>query len=417
MARSLTGSGHPNPPGGTPFEAADSSGTWTPSLRLLLAAVFSVDALTALVVIAYSNTYLIDIRQAPSAYPAYALGIYGLVKLITAPVGGWLLDRVRIRTVIVFVWGIEASGLAIIVATASARGFLGGVGLLSTGIAISWLILFHALGDARDAEARGSATAYMGLTSAAATGAGVGIAALISETSYWRLAFGVGLVLASISVGLMARLFLGRRPAGPVAPLAPAAMDAAPPMEHRTKIIAGTMIFAHFVLVTATIADFGPFVLRTLDLTLLHAGILLVPAGFAGAASMVVIGRRSKHGNRLKEVAVLYAVAAIAIFAIARVGDELLFGLIAIPFAISLGGAQPLLNASLLDVSHADQRSSTGQALGWLFFAEGLGSVAGPLLVGTVIALGGVREGMVALGLIGCGLAIGAMLGSKSVRL
>ncbi len=368
-------------------------------------------------VIAYSNTYLIDIRQAPSAYPAYALGIYGLVKLITAPVGGWILDRVRMRTVIAFVWGIEASGLALIVTTASARGFLGGVALLSTGIAVSWLILFHALGDARDAEGRGSATAYMGLTSIAATGTGVGIAALISETSHWRLAFGVGLVLASVSVGLMARLFLGRRRAESAAPLVTVPTDASPPMEHRTKIIAGTMIFAHFVLVTATIAVFGPFVLRTLDLTLLQAGVLLVPAGLAGAASMVVIGRRSKHGNRLREVALLYAVAAAAILVIAGVEDELFFALVTIPFAIALGGAQPLLNASLLDVSHADQRTSTGTALGWLFFAEGLGSVAGPLLVGAVIALGGVREGMVALGLTGCGLALGALLGSKSVRL
>ena len=376
-----------------------------------------MDALTALVVIAYSNTYLIDIRQAPSAYTAYARGIYGLVKLITAPLGGWVLDRMRIRNVIAFVWGIEASGLALIVATASARGFLGGVALLSTGIAVSWLVLFHALGDARDAEARGSATAYMGLTSAAATGAGVGIAALISETSYWRLAFATGFVLACISVGLMARIFVGWRSFDDVAVPRWVDADHSPPMEHRTKLVAGAMIFAHFVLVTATIAVFGPFVLRTLDLTLLHAGILLAPAGCAGALAMVVIGRRSRHGNRLREVALLYAVAAGAILIIAAVQEELVFGLAAIPFAIALGGAQPLLNASLLDVSHADQRVSTGTALGWLFFAEGLGSVAGPLLVGSVIALGGVREGMVALGLTGCGLAIGALLGSKTVRL
>ena len=34
------------------------------------------------------------------------------------------------------------------------------------------------------------------------------------------------------------------------------------------------MIFAHFVLVTATIAVFGPFVLRTLDLSLFETGVL-----------------------------------------------------------------------------------------------------------------------------------------------
>lgn len=355
--------------------------------------------------------------HAPSAYPAYALGIYGLVKLITAPAGGWVLDRVRIRTVVAFVWGIEACGLALIVATASAHGFLVGVGLLSAGIAVSWLILFHALGDARDATARGSATAYMGLTSVAATVAGVGAAALISETHYWRLAFGLAFVLATVSAVLMGWLFVGRGKPGRLARRVVSHAERAPAMEHRTKVIAGTMIFAHFVLVTATIAVFGPFVLRTLDLTLLQAGILLIPAGLAGAGSMVVVGRRSKHGNRLREVAMLYALAAGAVLVIAGVRDELLFALLAVPFAIALGGAQPLLNASLLDVSHADERGSPGTALGWLFFAEGLGSVAGPMLVGGVIALGGVREGMVAVGLAGVGLAIGALLGSKAVRL
>lgn len=386
-------------------------------MRLLLAAVFSVDALTALVVIAYSNTYLIDVRQAPSAYPAYALGVYGLVKLITAPAGGWVLDRVGMRTVVAFVWGIEAAGLAVIVATANARGFLGGVGLLSTGIAVSWLVLFHALGDARDPTARGSATGYMGLTSAAATAAGVGAAALISETTYWRLAFGIGFLLATFSVGLMGWMFVGwHRPVDRL-PLRAPSPEAAPRLGRRTKVVAGTMIFAHFVLVTATVAVFGPFVLRTLDLTLLHAGILLIPAGLAGAGAMIVIGRRSKHGNRLREVALLYAVAAAAMLTIAGVDNDLLLALAAIPFAVALGGAQPLLNASLLDVSHAGERSTTGTALGWLFFAEGLGSVVGPLVVGTVIALGGVREGMAALGVAACGLAIGALLGSRTVRL
>ncbi|MEP6872691.1 MAG: MFS transporter, partial [Anaerolineaceae bacterium] len=237
MARSLTGSGRQNLPGETPFAAADfSRGSWTPSLRLLLAAVFSVDALTALVVIAYGNTYLIDVRQAPSAYPAYALGIYGLAKLVTAPAGGWVLDRVQTRTVVAFVWGIEACGFALIVGTASAHGFLAGIGLLSTGVALSWLILFHALGDARDATARGSATAYMGLTSVAATAAGVGAAALISETHYWQLAFGLGFALATVSAGLLGWLFLGSGRPGRAAPPAVAAAERTAAMEPSTKI-------------------------------------------------------------------------------------------------------------------------------------------------------------------------------------
>lgn len=379
--------------------------------------MFSVDALTALVVLAYSNPYLIDVLQAPSSYPAYALGIYGLVKLITAPVGGWVLDRVGMRSCVALVLAIEAGGLALIVGTANADGFLAGVGLLSTGIAVSWIVLFHALGDARDATSRGSATAYMGLTSVGGTGAGVGAAALISETSHWRLAFALAFILASASACLMFWLFARWRPPGAVAAIPMAHQALQPPMERSTKLVAGSMIFAHFVLMTATLAVFGPFVLRTLGLSLLHASILLMPAGLAGAGAMVVVGRRSKHGKRLREVALLYSVAAVALLAIAGVRSELLLAVGAIPFAIALGGAQPLLNASLLDVSHGGERLRTGSALGWLFFAEGLGSVVGPLLVGAVIAFGGVREGMVAVGLTACALAAGALVGSKTVRL
>ena len=95
MARSPMKPGQANSPGGAlePLTNA-GSGPWTPSLRVLLAAVFSVDALTALVVIAYSNSYLIDVLRASSAYPAYALAIYGFVKLVTAPAGGCSSPRV-----------------------------------------------------------------------------------------------------------------------------------------------------------------------------------------------------------------------------------------------------------------------------------------------------------------------------------
>ncbi|MGH2632741.1 MAG: hypothetical protein ACRDG3_04960, partial [Tepidiformaceae bacterium] len=95
-------------------------------LGFLLASVFAIDAMTGLVVIAFGNSYLIETRHAPPEYPAYALGIYGLVKLLSAPVGGWFLDRVRAGTVVVFAVSVELIGLAVILVTASSNGFLVG---------------------------------------------------------------------------------------------------------------------------------------------------------------------------------------------------------------------------------------------------------------------------------------------------
>ncbi|HKS91124.1 MAG TPA: MFS transporter, partial [Tepidiformaceae bacterium] len=243
----------------------------------LLGVVFSIDAMTALVVIAFGQSYLIETRHAPPAYPAYSLAIYGLVKLLSAPVGGWALDRVRAIFVVVFIVVVELGGFAVIFVTASANGYLAGVALLSTGIAVAWLVVFHALGDTIDASLRGTATAYLGLTSAAATGAGFGIGAIIGETGYWEAAFALGALLAGVSFVLLQRLYPRDAPVGrgaedrPTQPT-PADQHATP---AQSQIVAGLIIFAHFVAITATIAVFGPYVLRVLGLSLFTAGLAL----------------------------------------------------------------------------------------------------------------------------------------------
>jgi predicted MFS family arabinose efflux permease len=370
--------------------------------------------MTALVVIAFGQSYLIETRHAPPAYPAYSLAIYGLVKLLSAPIGGWALDKVRAGVVIAVVIAVELGGFAVIFITASANGYLIAVALISTGIAVAWLVVFHALGDTIDASLRGAATAYVGITSAVATGAGFGAAAVIGETGHWEAAFGVGVGLAAVSAILLLRLYplhlhIGRYH-NDLEQL-PARSRA----DRQSQVVAALVIFAHFVATTATIAVFGPFVLRVLGLSLFTAGLALVPAGAAGAITMIALGRRSRPGNRLREVALLYGIGAAAIFGLAAVDHTWVFIIVAIPLAVSIGGAQPLLNASLLDVSQSSQR--TGRALGWLFFAEGLGSVIGPVLIGAVIAATDVRSGVIALGALDGLILLLAATGSRAIRL
>lgn len=382
----------------------------------LLGIVFSIDCMTALIVIAFGQSYLIETRHAPPAYPAYSLAIYGLVKLLSAPIGGWALDRVRAGSVVVFIVTVELSGFAVIFVTASANGYLAGVALLSTGIAVAWIVVFHALGDTIDASLRSTATAYLGLTSAAATGAGFGIGAVIGETNYWESAFALGALLACISFVLLVRLYPRGSQIGREANDEP--IEGAGPvniMPRESQVVAGLIIFAHFVAITATIAVFGPYVLRVLGLSLFTAGLALVPAGAVGALTMILAGRRSRPGNRLREVAVLYGIGAAAVFGLVPLEHAWVFILVAIPLAAAIGGAQPLLNASLLDVSQSSRRK--GRALGWLFFAEGLGSVAGPVLIGGVIAATDVRSGVAALGGLDVLIVVFAAAGSRAIRL
>ncbi len=130
---------------------------------------------------------------------------------------------------------------------------------------------------------------------------------------------------------------------------------------------------------------------------------------------MVIAGKKSTHGNRLREVALLYAVCAVSVLLESAVHHVWLFALIAIPLGLAFAGVQPLLNASLLDVSHAADR--TGTVLGWLFFAEGLGSVVGPVVVGVVISMAGVRAGVVTLSIVDSVVVYLAVVGSRTTRL
>ncbi len=383
-------------------------------LGLLLALVFATDAMTSLVVIAFGNSYLIETRHAPASYPAYALGIYGFVKLVTAPIGGWLLDRVRVAVIVMFIYATEAGGLLIILGTGSANGFLVGVGFLSTGIALAWLLVFHALGDASDPDARASATAYVGLVSAAATATGFGLAAVLAQIEWWESAFLAALFMCTASAFLLLRLYPPRSRAGR-GHQEPPAGDTVPPPIGRRRVVAAVVIFMHFVAMTATLAVFGPFILRSLHLSLLRAGFLLTPAAAVAALSMLASGRLSRHGNRLREVAVLYALGALVVLVCAFVHSPWVFAIVAIPLGVALAGAQPLLNASLLDVSHGG--SDTGTVLGWLFFAEGLGSVAGPLIIGVVISAAGIREAVVVLSIIESLMVVLAAGSSRATRI
>lgn len=382
------------------------------ALAPILGAVFATDAMTALVVIGYGNSYLIKTLDSPASYPAYALSLYGLVKLLSAPIGGRILDRVRPGLVAMMACFLDLIGYALILATHSAWGYLVGVGVLSTGIALAWLIVFHAVGGTSAPEERGSASAYMGLTSIGAMGMGFGIAALVGETRYWQVAFGVGIFLALISTAALLRL------AGPtglqeVEPVP--SRDAIPPSQRSVRRFAFVFAFAHFGVMTAMLGAFGPFALRTLGLSLLQIAFLLAPAAAGGAGAMYLAGRLSRHGRRLRELAVLYALAAAALLVIAPVHHALLFGVIAIPLAVALGGVYPLMNASLLDAARSGERR--GSALGWLFFAEGLGGVVGPLVIGTMIDFAGVRTGLVGMGAGVLVLALAAGGASRVVRL
>ncbi len=383
-------------------------------LRPFLGCVFAIDVLAMLVVIAYGSAYLIDVLDASPSYPAYSLGVYGLVKLVTAPIGGRFLDRSSIRAGVVAAIALNLIGLGLMLAWHSPVGYVAGVAFLSAGIAFSWLAVFHILGVATVPATRARITSHMSITSAVATACGFGIGGLLGDA--WQVAFIVGIgcaVIAGSLLYLVAGVASRTRAETSAAERHPSPIQPPAPIAARMQAVAATNGLAHSAAIAGVGGVFGPFVLHTLDLTLLQGSIALLPGIGAGALAMWFAGRRSRHGRRLRELAVCYAIGAAGLLALAFTGAWYTFAGVALLLGVAIGGATPLMGATILDVSHGGEGKAS--ILGWLFFAQGIGSVAGPVLVGLVISLLGVREAVLFLALFDV-VIVGVLLASARLE-
>lgn len=396
------------------------------AVRFTLAAVFVLDVLTTVIVAAYGNSYLVQTLEAPPSYPAFALGTYGFVKLITAPIGGWLTDRARPVLSVPLAGMLQATGVGIMLAVGTPEAFIVGTGVLAAGTTLLWLLVFHAFAANLDAEERGAATASLGIVSVVSIGLGFGVAALLAETAP-DLVFGVGIVLAVASAALLLPAFPRDSAehgsaAGPARGIRGGAAggieETSTPAgwrPGRVEVMAIAIAFGHFLAVNATIAALSPLALGRLDLTLLQLGFALAPAAAAGGLAMLVVGRRSREGQRMREAAPLYALGAAGLGLAAALPQPVWFALGMVAVGITLGGTMPLLNASRIDLSSAT--SAPGRVFGRLLFAEGLGSVVGPVAAGLVIAAADVRIGALAAGVSFAALAGFAALTARTVRL
>lgn len=372
-------------------------------LRVLIS-VFVLDLLTAFIVVGFGNAYLVRVLQAPLAYPAFALTVYGTVKLLAAPFAGRLVDRASSELVAVVVVVLEASGIGVMLFTGTAEGYIVGVALLSAGTVLGWLLVLRRLGEALEPGVRGSAGAALALAGSAGLGGGLGFAALLAEHSEPRVAFAAGLLVALSSLFALRRI--GSAPAPPIG--GGGAWREAP---TRRELAAGLVLFAHLGTVGSIAVTFGPFVLGELGKTLLQMAFLLTPAMAAALLGLVIAGRWSRHTTRLREAAPLYAVAAAAALVCASTNDPWWFALGAMPLGGAIGAASPVVNAARIDV--ASTARAPGSVLARLSIAEGLGEASIPFLAGLAINVGGPRAGMVAVGLA---LAVISMLTAVAAR-
>lgn len=377
-------------------------------LPSVLISVFTLDLLTAFIVVGFGNAYLVRVLHSPPSYPAFSLAVYGTVKLLAAPFAGRLVDRASSGVVAAVVFALEAAGIGVMLVTGSAEGYVIGVAPLSAGTVLGWLLVLRRLGETMEPGVRGSAGAAIALAGSAGLGGGLGLAALIAEHPQPRLAFVAALVVVALS--LLALRGIGTAPGSRVG--GGIAWYEAP---TRREVAAALVLFAHLGTVGSVAVTFGPFVLGELEKTLLQMGVLLAPAVVAALLGLVIAGRRSKHNARLREAAPLYAVAAVAALFCASTNDAWSFALGAIPLGAAIGAVGPIVNAARIDV--ASTARAPGSVLARLSVAEGLGEASIPFLAGLAINAGGARAGMVAVGAALALISAATALFSRVTRL
>ena len=364
----------------------------------MVGAAFVLDLLTVFLVFAWGNSYLIDVLRAPAAAPGYALAIYGFVKLVSAPAGGWLLGRAGTRAMLASAIALEAAGLAVALLLETTAGFLGCIALLGAGVALSWIVIFFEAGRAGTFEERGSAGTFLSISSGMASAGALAVAPLFSIFLADRAAFAFAGLLVAAQAGLLA-----------LSPNVRAGADSSPtsalPPPGRTAL--ALVLFGHFALVSGAVAALIPFVLKTLDLSLARAVITMGPAVAVAAGLTLWSGRRGASEGRFQSAPLFYGAAAAALVALSFATSPLLAALVTIPVAGGLAAAAPLINSSVLDAT--DHRHAVGPTLGWFFFAEGAGAVAGPAVVAAVIALTSVRPGLATAGMGLAVLALGVL--------
>ena len=183
----------------------------------------------------------------------------------------------------------------------------------------------------------------------------------------------------------------------------------------RRELAAALVLFAHLGTIGSVGVTFGPFALDELGQTLLKLGLMLSPAAAAGVLGMVVAGRRSRHGGRLREAAPLYGIAAAAALFCASTSDVRWFAIGAIPLGAAIGAVGPVVNAARIDVASTAQ--APGAVLARMSIAEGLGEASVPFLAGLAINAGGERAGMVAVGLALAVIAVLTAVAARTARL
>jgi len=320
-----------------------------------------------------------------TAMGALTTGFF-VVYAVTAPLSGYIADRVPRKRVLLFAvitWSLVTASSGLAIGFTSLLVFRALTGLGEGGYFPSALSL---LGDYFDAKQRGLAIALHGIATALGGSAGYALGGVLGEHLGWRIPFFMAIVPGLVLAYALSRLDEPARP--------PRERSAGTPLRAYFSLVSAVPVL--LMSLAACAASFAVNGLNTWLPTYLHdvRGIsvassgLLTGAFFAAAAVGQLAGgvlsdrlAARMRGVRAALVAIAYLGACPLAIAITRL-DDIAFVLVAYGGTqFARGFAEPNIYGTILDhVAPSDRAAAQGFLLALTF----AGSALGPPLAGAL---------------------------------
>jgi MFS family permease len=372
-------------------------------VALLAVLAFAQDAIYALIFLTYMNHYLLVVLKASPGLPAYTLALYGATRLVIHPIAGKLIDSTSPRLVFRASIIIQLGGVALLLFAHGLAVFLVATVLLAAGAASVWPLIYETLARTQPQAAHGEAAGMLTVVGYVGTGAGLLSGVLLGRFVHRPAAFlltGAFVALAGVTQGSghfdKTIGVASSAKTGPGKTLAARIASSGPTRGGRI-VFFGLIMFLDFAAISSLAGVYGPFTRISLGIDLLTTVLLLIPTALAAAVSLFVASRKSRPQRRLKEMSILYSLAGAGALGLAAFPTPSIALVIAVALGAGAGGIGPIVAATVVDLSGTGQR---GLVVGSLLAVEGLGSVAGPAIVGFITDLLSPRAGMAAIGLI-----------------
>jgi len=331
--------------------------------------------------------YLPEELEASAAFPGYAMAAYGLAKFVAQTPAGWLADRLGRRLTLSLGAFLALPALVLMMQVRQEYAFLAFSGLYGLSGAAIWPALLAHVGDNYEPSGRGKAINLLNMAQMAGLGLGVVVGIFLVDYISYAAAFGVCLAVNAIAFLITARHLpstvsqtSARAHSAPAADAGARRDDNAPVWTASVLILAAVSLFLSLGISFYSPA-LGTYTREVLHVEMSQMALLLIAPAAVAALVVWRAGHLADRFGRQKPLMAGLAVCALSLYAITQTSSALLVVNLAVLAGLAYAVCVPAWSAAALD---ATVMGSRGMLIGALTAIQGLGTVLGQALGGTV---------------------------------